>query len=540
MAVYHVSTTGTKTTGASTPDDWTNANCYATIKAAMDKVETSADEVIVADGTYSQSEITTTAAIAATGTTIRVRSFSNDPDACIIQGTSATAAAINNNKSGGVALGLHFKGFTLKKSVTHTSRTVPALVFHPQAAALDCEFENCKINTVAIDIATGTSIYGFFGIGNSGHTPRTLRFRDCAIEGLTSASDGGVSFANGVAGMACEMINTTLDGITHTNKIATGYGGGIAGGCNITLTNVTIGDLTIDLSASTNAESAFSFFLASGATSVLTVNGLRVTGDTAISGGACGPVIATTFGPYTFNDIDVSGTVTSSPSAAGAPVSAGALFLANQISAQGSGANITARNCTGENGPVLYCSQGAGGVFTDFVALNCTARKEGIVYAGGWGDVTWEDFAILGCSTAYEPVEAVAGGGAIYAHNHLLSTRSKTTTIRRGQVIGCKQHLGGSAGLTLKAFHDAHSHDVVIDDLVLDSPGNDHEVWLQSAATALLNVTGQGLVLRGGAASVENRSDGPGTIALGAITEPQTLIKRGVVIGGNVLRQVVA
>lgn len=50
-AVFHVSTTGTKSSGASTPDDWTNANCYGTITAAISEMS-GQDEVIVDDGSY--------------------------------------------------------------------------------------------------------------------------------------------------------------------------------------------------------------------------------------------------------------------------------------------------------------------------------------------------------------------------------------------------------------------------------------------------------------------------------------------------------
>ena len=50
-ASFYVSATGTKTSGASTPDDWSNTNCYGAIGAAIERMG-GADEVVVNDGTY--------------------------------------------------------------------------------------------------------------------------------------------------------------------------------------------------------------------------------------------------------------------------------------------------------------------------------------------------------------------------------------------------------------------------------------------------------------------------------------------------------
>jgi hypothetical protein len=52
MALYYVSTTGTKTTGASTADNWANANCYGNIRAAIVVATTAGDEIVINDGTY--------------------------------------------------------------------------------------------------------------------------------------------------------------------------------------------------------------------------------------------------------------------------------------------------------------------------------------------------------------------------------------------------------------------------------------------------------------------------------------------------------
>lgn len=51
-ATLYVSPTGTKTSGASTADDWSSGNCYGTISAAIQRMS-GGDEVVVNDGVYS-------------------------------------------------------------------------------------------------------------------------------------------------------------------------------------------------------------------------------------------------------------------------------------------------------------------------------------------------------------------------------------------------------------------------------------------------------------------------------------------------------
>jgi hypothetical protein len=50
--VFYVSTTGMRTSGTSTLDDWTNGNCYGNIIAAIQQMS-GGDSVVVNDGTYS-------------------------------------------------------------------------------------------------------------------------------------------------------------------------------------------------------------------------------------------------------------------------------------------------------------------------------------------------------------------------------------------------------------------------------------------------------------------------------------------------------
>jgi hypothetical protein len=50
-ATLYVSENGTRTSGASTPGDWSNSNCYSTIGVAIDRMS-GGDEVVVNDGIY--------------------------------------------------------------------------------------------------------------------------------------------------------------------------------------------------------------------------------------------------------------------------------------------------------------------------------------------------------------------------------------------------------------------------------------------------------------------------------------------------------
>jgi hypothetical protein len=56
-ATFYVSSGGTKTSGASTANDWSNSNCYGSISAAISKMS-GGDEVVVNDGTYTNAGTT--------------------------------------------------------------------------------------------------------------------------------------------------------------------------------------------------------------------------------------------------------------------------------------------------------------------------------------------------------------------------------------------------------------------------------------------------------------------------------------------------
>lgn len=54
-ADIYISTTGTKTTGTSTSGDWSNANCYSNVRAAV-AAASSGDTITINDGTYTGSD----------------------------------------------------------------------------------------------------------------------------------------------------------------------------------------------------------------------------------------------------------------------------------------------------------------------------------------------------------------------------------------------------------------------------------------------------------------------------------------------------
>ena len=56
-ATFYVTGGGTKTSGASTANDWSNSNCYGSISAAISKMS-GGDEVVVNDGTYTNAGTT--------------------------------------------------------------------------------------------------------------------------------------------------------------------------------------------------------------------------------------------------------------------------------------------------------------------------------------------------------------------------------------------------------------------------------------------------------------------------------------------------
>ena len=508
MAVRHFSATGTRASGNSTPDDWTNANCFP-ISALQTQgfnwsTMVDGDEIILDDGTHTFASLVTGTVTAPGGTTIRMRSRSGSAASCTLAFSDGGVPSIRSN-NGSRALGLLFTGIRFTKSVDHTVSGSSLIQLINLASGVD--FVDCAIDAIT-NTYTNAGVYGHMCIYDG--VAATLRFTRTPITNLTSSHQSGLYFGYvGDLGLI-SFIDCPISNITNTvTGTAHHCTGGIVGPGGLSVLGGSLTDCT-STSATVGDYAHESIFHPNGPCTIIGLRSERIT-NTGAKAGVC---IAKMEGPYTISDtlsIDCVGAADFRPEEPTQRYTAvGGTYLAFGPGAQGTATRIRAIRCISCFGPAWYCSQGAGGVITDIFAEHCHARKEGIFYAGGWGDVTFDTFRIVGGETGSEPFDFEGWGGAIYAHNHTLSTRAKTTRILNGVIYGHRQLQNGDAAIKVRGINATYPHTVEISNVVIDNPGYASQIGIHESASCVINVSGSGIVLNGGASGITKVRNGIG------------------------------
>jgi len=176
MPVYHVKITGGKSSGSSTADDWTDANCYALFSGAIAE-SGDGDTIILDDEDHVE-------AAAINGTdwdgTQTIQSRGEDPESCSLSISSATARFLfMNSSNAGYA---HIKNIKLSRTVTVTGATC-TLIYTSGAGNTGVLLENCIIGDFNLDI-TGTLIDGAIYRNASGDRADKVRFLNCEIRNI--------------------------------------------------------------------------------------------------------------------------------------------------------------------------------------------------------------------------------------------------------------------------------------------------------------------------------------------------------------------
>lgn len=530
MGQYYVKVGGTRASGFSTLDDWTNANCYGTLNSAVNQAWTTADEIVLNDEAHSVTSLQTGVSSAATGNRLNIRSKSGDPSLCSVTSTSATATALSLNHAT-KAYTSAISGISWIKSGTFTHTASPSLLSITSMHG-DASFTDCIFGPSVLTDASSTS-RAQAHIGTNAAT-RTITMTRVVITGLDSTLLGGKSLGlintdNTLILDDCD-INSTSVSITADNNH---YGGFYIDGGTLDIRNSRVNGSTFTHVGTSDAQLHEAMFV-TNPTATMLVDGLTATNMVA-TGSTAGAFLLSAEGSYTVSNLNVSDSYSRSYDYNNCH---GGIFLATGDTAQGTLDGIIAENVRATFGTVVYCAQGGGGVFTDIVARNCEAYAEGILYAGGWGDVTFDDFHILGAVAGTDPAIGDAGYAcAVYAHNHTSATRNKTTVISNGDILGCVQKLGGEGGIRVRGQVVGYAHDVEITNMNIDNPGHVLQITLVEIAGCVLNLVTSNVAVRDGMQGVDSsRIAGDGTNNYSVTDISASQIVRGVPGSGSVSR----
>lgn len=511
MAVVHVRPSGTKDASgapdyASTPDDWTLANCYsdlakvgwnATSGSPADYIQ-DGDEVIF----YSDVDNPVTHALVnfppvrniEPGGTVTFKSKDGDMDACILEGSSPTAFDVlldlRNTETA-----FTFEDLTWTSSAIKTTVNQQNILIKNETG--DVTFTRCRFTGYRTNYATSNNVAlsNLFGISLTGTlASRTVKWTDCKFDDIVASyyTGGALIRPEQDAGKAHAIVfdgDNTFDDISYTTNNAAGALAGIINiGSNDTLTingTLTASDITSTVIVVDKSNHAF--IKCDGAmdgNGIITGNRVVVTGGSAVSG------LVHVTGAFAINEIhsvdceviwlsDSNGT-------------SGATFLAQTSDAIGTVNKIKATRPRSKFGAACYWS---GGGTPTIGSIECIDAKvlHGAVYGGGDGDAVINSLLITGTrqdATLLSQSGDVLGdfpGVDIYVFvNESSAGRSKATTINNGTILDSDTSAGWS--VDLRDTDTTYDHTAIVRNFVFNS-GCTHELHTQENAAITLDVT---------------------------------------------------
>lgn len=490
MAVYHVKSTGTKTTGSSTPDDWTDANCYATtdetgwwnIAALAD-----GDEIILDDEVHSFDRLVSNSHPAGGGT-VTLKSRSGVAANCTLSTSRADFQIINFNPAG--SWFYIFEDFTLTLTGTFTKVDQPIL-------SISGNTENVTFTRIAFssinqdknpttddDSALITSV--IFG----GATSRTLTFADCTWNGVTSTfANAGTLLVRADAGTAVAFTGTNIitnNAITITEDAS----GGRSNGYFWLLGNVTqSGTITAtnNNSTVTHADAANRpvIYCNGGTGKTVTLSG-TIAGDSLTwSNGASGAALLMIDDtPYTVNTVTCVDS-TSTPVYSGS-VGLGCTLLITRPGAQGTIVYVEATRCGSYFGPAIYYSQGGGGTCKRVKSTDCNAYT-GAVYFGGHGDITLHSALVTGTGI-FDASQGLTDAVALYSH--IVTNGADSNAVRQvsNATFADNYDDGSTAEMILIGNNTTYSQDMTLNNIIFEGLTVSLE-FRETAVGGVLNVT---------------------------------------------------
>ena len=423
MGVYHVTNTGTKTTGASTADDWTDANCYGVIDTALSQMTTTGDEMILDDDTF----VSTSLISATRFDEDKIwSSRSGNADNCVFDIQMATSNGFNLNTSVANST-LTANNITFKRTLATTGQYV---LFQASASMTDLTFNACKFTNFNCELSSGSNDLGLVAYG-AVSTSRVFTFNGCDFSDIhLSGGTGGVPIGRFRTGTVKFIGGCTFNNITSSSDGATHRGFIWCDGAKLEFGDHTSRNTVSNISSIQTATNANRSFIQAIASMDIKIYRTDISGM-VWTGGTAGTFFC--YAPFTYEVEDLTAQDCISTPSAG-DNSVGGVFLSITVNATGTYRNVRVTNCTSDFGPAFYASDGGEGTLENVVSANCSCNH-GAIYTGGYGDFTGYGILVYG-TTRRTGASASEKGLAFYGHNHpTTSTRNKVITLAGSTLI---------------------------------------------------------------------------------------------------------
>ena len=472
MSIFNVKSTGTRTSGISTPGDWSDANCWATANmtncygAMSDN-----DEMILNDEDHNlTSQINTTKISGSATIKITVKSRSGDPELCAIRGKIDGIRALLIRKNGTPTLSIDYQNIRFTHDNDLSSNE--GMIFRVDGTNIGTiDFQNCIIGPFINTTATTHSSKLFESDANN----MTIKFtQGTRFENITLSGTRSILWTiqtNTTAVFdSCVFSNIDLD------IVGAGFGAFQFKGIGLIVNNCIFNNITIDGDGSNTIRGVWMHNWSSGRSSFTdnVVNNLTV-GNATVQG-----AFIYFNGPHTVTGLTVNRLTIPNGGA-----SLGGCVLAIYATASGSYMDWLIQDSSGVFGTVFYLSAGASAKATGIRAIDCKCQA-GNIYLGGSGNVTVEGYLALNCVCS-------DSGAGIYSHNNSTVTpNNKVANLRNITIKGCTRYgvvvnpntSGKDAGIWLAQPSSTNTIIHNLDNIAIDCPMLMYELWMNKAGTS--------------------------------------------------------
>lgn len=431
MALYNVNATGTRTSGASSANDWSNSdtwnisNLQNAMKAAIEAGD--GNELVLDDDVHTRTvNVNTVGFNGGTNTLIIRPRFS----AATLQSAADNVGLFTLTHATN-AMTFQFEDINFRRADGFSCKGINGYELIQIRLVANATFNDCSCDRVAAEIADANGRYALFArVADS--NAKTVIFNNFRQSGasIIQTRTSGPSFAGVAAGIMVDSANSDVSIINRHFSHANISGDSIdfygidlhnAGAVNLSGDNLyeeIYAGLTTAGSHFNGTFTSLADGLTQDADSILKFKNIKH------SVPAGGP-----FGFYSNHDYNLAGTVYGKKCLSSSTEnSVGGLLLGITSVSQGVIGSIISDECTAPFGSAFYVSDGAGATVGSIVA-NANKTLNGVVYKGGGGSATIGTVIVANskyyAENTWQPADAL--GAAVYGHMHPSTSTADAT-----------------------------------------------------------------------------------------------------------------
>jgi hypothetical protein len=509
--LVHVKSTGGKVAGASDADDWTDANCYATIAAALDALGAGAGVDGDHTAIFDDETHTITGNIRARdvweGTPSvpphLVYSRSGDATACIVQNSDARMWRLDEEVE---TISLKFSNFSVQKTATIADGTTGAPFFQVQNNLQSLELENFGLGPITVvDVgASGTQSLIRLVPAIANTTTLNHVFLNGAIA-WTGPNEDGVIARVGANATLQSIRGTSFQDITLTNKDVTSNtsrGFIHANGGTLLLRHIEFHDVTVDNLNATTGTAGFVTnppILIDDVADVTHRIDYALFTSISVTGGT-----SRGFGIRSEEKLNLGTAIAHNCTSRQETDTTGrGLLHAHNVQDPARTSEVTAeylevKNSEGSRGCISYYGGGGTGTINRARGENLTVEGAAI-YLGGDGDFTLNAGFVTGCDYRNDGDDEAGQTFNAIINSPIASNTTRSVTVRNLTSVFNEDTSGANLAFgSVNANEASFTMTLLVENVIFDNTTTASNEFQVNNSLGTLNATFNNCYIRGG------------------------------------------